>query len=152
MSKKNKFFPLYFDISKKKIVFIGGGNIAARRINTLSGFDAHISVIAPHISDEILKLKDQIEMSFSDDVYKEKYLEGADIVFACTDDKSVNHEIYVACKNRGIVVNNCSDKEECDFQFPSIVQKDSIVVGINSGGVDHKSVKQTRELIEDYLN
>lgn len=148
---KNKFFPLYFDISQKRIVFIGGGTIASRRIQVLMEFEADILVIAPEVCEAVFKAHRNGSITYIDSVYKEEYLLDADIVLACTNDEELNHEIYMVCKKKGIVVNNCSNKEECDFQFPAIIQRDSLVIGINSGGEDHRKVKQTRELIEDLL-
>ena len=49
-------------------------------------------------------------------------------------------------------MNNCSDKEECDFYFPAVVYTDDIVIGINGGGKDHRRVKQVRERIEECMS
>ena len=45
---KNKF-PMYVDLSDKKIVIAGGGNIGCRRVKTLIGFCDHITVVSPKI-------------------------------------------------------------------------------------------------------
>ena len=46
--KNSAFFPLFVDISEKKIVVIGGGAIATRRVKTLLSFEPQIVVVAPH--------------------------------------------------------------------------------------------------------
>ena len=43
------------------------------------------------------------------------------------------------------------DKNLCDFYFPSIIQKENIVMGINSGGQSPKQTKEIRKKIEDIL-
>lgn len=157
MSEKAKYFPLFMDISRRRLFFIGGGSIAARRIQGLSEFVARITVIAPEVCEEILKLsyleENEIEIIYEN--YDVKWLQDAnrnrDIVFACTNDVTLNHTIYQDCKRLGILVNNCSDKEECDFYFPGIIKRDNIVIGVSSGGKAHKKVKQTREKIEELL-
>lgn len=149
MDNKAKYFPLFLDISKKNIIVIGGGLVATRRILSLHSFDTKIRVVSPYISDAINVMVKELE--YIKDIYKTEYIEDGDIVFACTNDESINHSIYSDCKQRGILVNNCSNKEECDFYFPGIIQKDEIVIGINGGGTAHSKVKKTREMIEDIL-
>ncbi|MGN0363321.1 MAG: bifunctional precorrin-2 dehydrogenase/sirohydrochlorin ferrochelatase [Bilifractor sp.] len=211
------FFPVFLDLSAKKIVVVGGGSIAERRILTLYGFAGSITIIAPEITDLLQTLSDphliqtgskpssvrnllhEDRSQCSDDhpdhtsindsaqdnstpntsssdtssrdnwkpspgskaqqtpvIWKKKKYErsdimDADLVLACTSDPDLNNDIYVACKCLGILVNDCSDKNKCDFYFPSIVQKDNVVVGINGSGADHHQVKVIRQKIEQAL-
>ena len=57
--KNNGYFPMFVDISEKKIMVIGGGNIAARRVKTLCDFCNHITVVAPEIHLELEKLEQE---------------------------------------------------------------------------------------------
>ena len=45
--KNKRFFPMFVDLSDKKIVVVGGGNIATRRIKTLLQFTRNITAVAP---------------------------------------------------------------------------------------------------------
>ena len=47
------YFPLYTDIRGFKILMVGGGNIALRRLKTLQMFHEHITVISPSVCKEI---------------------------------------------------------------------------------------------------
>ena len=46
------------------------------------------------------------------------------------------------------MVNNCSDRNKCDFYFPGVAQCGNVVVGISAGGKDHRRVRQLRTRIE----
>ena len=46
----SRYFPLFVDLEQKKIVVVGAGRIAERRIQTLLSFEAQITVIAPEAS------------------------------------------------------------------------------------------------------
>ncbi len=151
MKKCKALFPMFFDISEKKIVVIGGGKIATRRIKALLDFADKILVIAPKVSDDILQMGKDGRILFERRTYNEKDINGADIVLAATDNVSLNDEIYTNCKHLGIMVNVASDKEKCDFYFPGIVKKDSIIIGISAGGNDHKGAKEMRQKIQKYL-
>ena len=56
MKKNNPRFPLFVDLTDKKIVVVGAGRIAARRVRTLCQFSGEITVVAPHACEEILAL------------------------------------------------------------------------------------------------
>ena len=56
---RKSYFPMFVDISEKKIVVVGAGVIAARRIRTLLAFSGNIHVIAPEICEEVLRLKEE---------------------------------------------------------------------------------------------
>ena len=55
--KNSAFFPLFVDISEKKIVVIGGGAIATRRVKTLLSFEPQIVVVAPEVTGELEELE-----------------------------------------------------------------------------------------------
>ena len=50
-SSKRSHFPLFFDLRGKRIVFVGGGQIAERRVRVLAGFAGEKTVIAPALTD-----------------------------------------------------------------------------------------------------
>ena len=72
--------------------------------------------------------------------------------------KEVNHQIKDDCRKieaelgKRIPVSVADDKELCDFYFPSIVETEEVVIGINSGGTSPGTVKRIRKKIEEVLN
>lgn len=148
---KNKYFPLFVDLSEKLIVVIGAGKIASRRILTLVPFSENLLVIAPEASEEVKQLAAEGKIRWRQEPYNRNQLADADLVLACTDSPAVNDDIHAACKCLGIPVNVCSDRTRCDFYFPGVIQKDNVVVGVTAGGEDHHLAKTVRENIEQVL-
>lgn len=151
MSDQVSYFPLFIDISDKKIAVIGGGSIATRRVRTLADFGAKITMISPDITESIAQMVQTGIVSYKKDHYKKEYIRNADIVLACSDKPQINHMVFDDCKELGILVNNCSDKQECDFYFPGVVKREHVVVGVTASGNDHKLTKKIREQIEDMI-
>lgn len=182
------------DISEKKIVVIGGGVIATRRVKTLLEFTENITIIAPEVTQELKQIVQEEKVVWIAEVYphhdicdnrwcnKKQFfsenvkiseegistqmeqneyfsdkLKGADIVIAATNSKTVNHQVREDCRlleqsyGKSILVSVADDKNLCNFYFPSIVEKENIVVGINSGGQSPKQTKEIRKKIEDIL-
>lgn len=50
-------------------------------------------------------------------------------------------------REKGILVNVCSDQTLCDFHFPGIASKGELVIGINAGGKDHHLARKWTEKI-----
>lgn len=150
-NKEKKFFPLFTDLTEKKVVVLGAGKIASRRVKTLLSFVKNIEVIAPRASLEILNLSEEGRLIYREKEYDAEDICGADIVIAATDDPKVNDAIYSACKGLGILVNTASNQQKCDFHFPGIIEQDGIVIGFNGGGRDHKKVREMRGRIEQAL-
>lgn len=144
------YFPFYFELKGKKGIVVGGGKVALEKISRLSTFEPDITVVAPDFLDEIKKFEDEhIRL-----VYKE--FELADIkeayyVIAATDDEAVNTDICNYCRENSIPVNVVDDQEKCDFIFPSVIQKGSLVIGVSSSGASPQVAVNVRRQIEDMI-
>ena len=73
------------------------------------------------------------------------------LVIAATDDPAVNDHIVQLCHERHIPVNHAGDQTQCDFQFPAIVQKGPVVIGVNANGKDHGLVKHVAERLREWI-
>lgn len=150
-SKRKPYFPMFVDLSNKKVVVVGAGTIAKRRIRSLLDFTDHLVVVAPEVNRELKELEESGRLTIAKKKYDREDLYGADLVIAATSDSQTNNDIYSVCKCMGITVNVCSDKNKCDFYFPGIARKDQIVVGVTASGADHKKAKTVIERIREIL-
>ena len=149
----NPFFPVFIDISDKKILVVGAGQIAVRRIQTLLRFGADVTVIAPEAREEIREFAEKericwITKEFCDNDITEAPENHWYMVLAATDKPEVNEQIVRVCRKKAILSNRSDKKEDCDFYFPSVTEVEGVVIGMNSGGTDPGRVKAVRQKIE----
>ena len=142
------YFPMFIDLTDKKILVAGGGTIALRRVRTLLKFGTDIHVIAPELCEELTQMEEEGKITAEHREYRAGDIHGAQIVLAATDDHEVNRRIWEECRTVGILVNVADDKKLCDFYFPAVVMTGDTVIGINCGGMDHAKVKEARIKIE----
>ena len=140
-------FPLFVDLSGKKVVLIGGGTIASRRIASLRLFGCRIQVIAP-------ELKCSPEgIDYLPRPYEPGDLEGAAIAVAATDSRSVNHAVWEEATERGIPVSVADCEQECSFYFPAICAGENLIAGVVSSGKDHhltaRAAREIRKVLEE---
>lgn len=150
MSKK---FPLFIDIENKNILVVGAGKIAKRRIKTLLKFSPKITVISASFpqseedkilfSDKNINCIQKICNPFEGDC------SGYYMVFACTDDRQANHDIYLKCTSESILVNVCDSQDECSFFFPAIVEDEltNTIVSVCGDGTNHNFTRKIADRI-----
>mgnify|MGYP000550685828 FL=1 len=149
--KNKRYFPMFIDLSDKKIVVVGGGNIATRRIRTLLQFTRNITAIAPKSTMELQELGKTGYVNLITRPVKRSDFDMAYMVIAATNDRKLNDEIHRICRQEGVYVNVASDREQCDFYFPGIYMEEGLVVGITASGLDHKKARRIREEIQNAL-
>lgn len=145
------YFPVFIDLSEKRILVIGGGKVAQRRVETLLAFTPNIVVAAPKITAELQRLAGEGAIVWLKETYCPARLEGIDLVLAATDDARCNEQAVYDCRKRGIPVNAAHKKELCDFYFPAVVRQGGLVAGVTSSGLSHKKAREAREGIEKTL-
>ena len=152
--ENKSYFPLFVSLEGKRVLLAGAGKIAARRARILLSFDARLYIVAPERSKEMEELcrKETSEnMVYRKRCFEERDLEQMDMAIAATDNDALNHEIAKLCKQKGILANNASSKEDCDFFFPGLLQEGGLTIGISSGGNDHRRVADVCERLRRFL-
>ena len=141
-------FPVFLDISNKKIYVYGAGKIASRRVKTLLDFSPCLTVTAPDASQPVRTAAEAGRLTWIRGTYEPGSVPAdACMVLAATDDAAVNEEIWRECREKGIPGKLCSARTLCDFQFPGIAVKGDVVIGINAGGSDHRLAKEWTDRI-----
>ena len=145
------FFPFYINIQKKYFLIVGGGKIACRRLKTLLKFDVNVVLIAPDISPEI-KLIQNESLKLYEQSFEEKFLDKINYLILATDNKDLHKAVSELAREKGIIVNDASCKENCDFYFPSIIDKDELLISVTSLGNNHKLTHSIANIIRKYIN
>ncbi|HUJ15478.1 MAG TPA: bifunctional precorrin-2 dehydrogenase/sirohydrochlorin ferrochelatase [Thermoanaerobaculia bacterium] len=144
--KKFPYYPIFLDVENRDVVIIGGGNVCARKAETMLRYGANVTVVSPDFTDEIETWAREGTIRIKRKEYDESDLDGASIVIASTDDESVNGRIARDCRRRRIPVNVVDVTHLCEFIVPAIIEKGSIQLAVSTGG---KSPALARTLKED---
>jgi len=129
-----KHLPLMFNVSGRRFLIVGGGNIATRRARVIDQAGAVINVVAKSATEEIKNIAIQgggihIERSWTAEDIAEDYA----FVIAATDDRQLNDEIREACLAMNIPVNVITDASSSDFTFPSAIYRPPMTIAVSSG-------------------
>ena len=147
------YFPLFIDLHGKDILFIGGGTIATRRIKAILPFADAVRVVAREFSEELKKLAESnAALSLEERDFNQADIKNAFLVLACTDDRELNEKVAKACKERGIWVNDCSEKENSSFFFPGLARREEVVAAVCASGKDHKKAAAYRKKLQEFFD
>ena len=144
--KRFPYYPIFLDIEDRAVLIIGGGNVCARKAETMMKYGARVTVVSPEFTDEIEGWASEGRLAVKRKRYDESDLDGANIVIASTDDQAVNERIAADCRARRIPVNVVDVTPLCEFIVPAIIEKGSVQIAISTGG---KSPALARTLKED---
>lgn len=151
------YFPFFMEIGGKKGVIVGGGHVAARKVEKLLPFGPALQVIAPQIEEDIrvqeklLQQNAAASLLLEERVFRKEDLAGADFVISATDDETVNRQIAEYCRAEKILVNVADDREKCTFLFPALVREGALTVGISTDGRSPVTAAWMRKKIADAL-
>jgi siroheme synthase-like protein len=154
MTERKTFFPLFVDMNGRKVLIIGGGNVAERRVKILADFGADITVISPEVTENIERASSLSNICLLKREYKMGDVAAASpfLVVAATDERQVNNNIMTEAKNLNIHVSVADCSDECTFCFPAIAESENYVAGLVSKDGNHAGVKHTAEKIREVFN
>ena len=141
------FLPISIDISDQKILVIGGGQSALKKIRILQRFGADLEVIAENISQEIFSLG----IPCFQKRYDKSDLPGYLMLYSCTNNEELDTQIARDAKEAGVLVNIHDNPALCQFVSPAIYKKDHITVAVSSNSLDVYESIRLRNLIQEYL-
>lgn len=141
-------FPMFIDIENRKILLIGGGPVALRRIRTLLAFGADLTVVAKEAEPECRAKLEELQKTgkirlvwrpFRRQDITREYL----FVISAAGDPAADRQIRQICRELDIPVNIAADRTQSDFYFPAVVLWDDVVAGLAGDGSDHRKVAET---------
>ena len=142
------YFPAFLKLNNCKILVVGGGNIAGKKIKRLLDFTEEITIIAPKISDSVKDIIDKKNLELKQRSYNKGDIKNFFIVIVAVDDLSLQKEIYDECQNYNILCNSVDSVEYCNFIFPSYTKKGVLTVALSTSGVSPSMAKYLRQAIE----
>ena len=149
--KLTNYYPAFLKLEGKKCVVIGGGKVAERKILFLLETKANIVLISPEATQTLAKLAEEGWITWIKDTFKPSYLDGAWLVFACTNKRDVQKEVFRACEERRIFCNVVDQPDISSFIVPSIIRRGALTLAISTSGASPAVSRRLRERLEKIL-
>ncbi|URJ31922.1 siroheme synthase CysG [Blochmannia endosymbiont of Camponotus modoc] len=143
-----EYLPIFIDLKNRPVLVVGGGTVAARKIQMLQRAGATITIVAPALCTELKKFLITQNISWISKNFQPIMLDKVILVIVATNDSKLNTLIYQNAEKHNILINTVDDKNKCSFIFPAIVDRNPILIGISSCGKAPILVRILREKLE----
>jgi len=145
------YFPAFLKLDDKKILIVGGGNIAYEKLQHLLDFTKEIYVIAQEYSDEMMHCINKENLHFEKRAYKEGDIKDFVIVIVAVDFIELQANIFQESKKYNCLCNAVDSVDYCDFIFPSYIKKDDLTIAISTSGTSPAMAKHLRKYLQDMI-
>jgi len=141
------YLPIAIDISNSKILIIGGGQSALKKIRILQRSGANIEVVAGNIIDEVYASGVICHLK----KYERSDLNGYLMLYSCTNNETLDKQIAEDGREAGVLVNVHDNPTLCQFVSPAIYRDGNLSVAVSSNAENVYEAIRVRNLIQGYL-
>lgn len=141
-------FPMFVKLAGRRVVVVGGGEIAASKMDGLLQAAAKVVVVSPAINAQISALVRERQIVWREKEFAPEDLQDAFLVIAATSVPSVNESVFHAADARGLLCNAVDDIENCHFYYGSIVQRGDLQIAISTNGKSPALAQRLRKELE----
>ncbi|MEA2100484.1 MAG: bifunctional precorrin-2 dehydrogenase/sirohydrochlorin ferrochelatase [Campylobacterota bacterium] len=145
------YFPAFIKLDNKKVLIVGGGNIAYEKLKHLLDFTKDIFIIAPEISDSMIKKIELENLSFEKRVYEVGDIKDFAIVIVAIDNIPLQAKIFEESKQYTCLCNSVDSVDYCDFIFPSYLKKDDLTIAISTSGSSPAMAKHLKTYLKNLI-
>ena len=141
-------FPMFVKLAGRRVVVVGGGEIAAGKMEALLGAEAKVVVVSPAVNAQVAGFVRERKIEWLPKEFSADDLEGAFLVIAATSVPSVNDSVYRAADSLGLLCNAVDDIENCHFYYGSVVQRGDLQIAISTNGKSPALAQRLRKELE----
>lgn len=139
-------YPAFLDLAGREVVLVGGGTVAASKLDGLLTANARVTVVAPQVCASI-RVRD---VRLVERAFQPSDLDGAWwVVAAATPD--VNRAVANAAEQRRVFVNAVDDKGAASAFLGGVVRRGEVEIAISTGGSAPALAGLLREALDAVL-
>ena len=142
------YYPVFLNISGRKCVVIGGGQVALHKVKALLEHGANVEVISLDLCSELNQLAANREISVLQRSYRVGDLQDAVITVAATNNSDINREVVKEAQTKAVLINVVDDPESSDFIAPSYMRRGDVAIAISTAGRSPALARKIRTRLE----
>lgn len=145
------YLPLNIDLKGKSCLLVGGGEIAARKLDLLLAAGANVTVVAPEMGSRVRSLAAAHPVALKERAFVPTDLEERMLVVAATDNADVNRQVFELASARNQLINSVDQPAISNCIFPAIIDRSPVLVSVSTGGASPTLARTVRGWIEARL-
>ena len=143
------YIPIFFDVTGRPCIVIGGGEVAARKVESLIEAGARVTVVSPRLSPPLQAAVARGLVTHIARDYAPGDIKGCVLSYAATDDPKLHRELAAEARTLGIPINVADVPELCSFIAPAVVKRGALQIAISTSGASPAFAARIRRELDD---
>ncbi len=139
------------NLANKRVVVVGGGRVGERKARGLLAAGADVQIISPEATTQIQKWAAAHEVTWYPKSFETGDLAGAFLVFAATNQRTVNQHIAQEAQAARILCNIADAPDEGDFYSAAVIYHEDYVIAVNTTKHAPRRAVQLRNEVAQWL-
>lgn len=124
-------YPVLLDLVGKRVLVVGGGPVAARKVDGLLRAGAGVTVVSPTAVPEIAEDPD---VRWHERPYRRGEVASYALAITATNDPAVNAQVARDGAAANVWVNSADDPTNCSFILPAVVDRGDLQIAVSTNG------------------
>jgi precorrin-2 dehydrogenase/sirohydrochlorin ferrochelatase len=145
------YLPIFLDLTGRRCVVVGGGDVAGRKVASLLEAGADVAVISLSIVDALVELARAGRIQYVAREYQVGDIAGAALVYAATDDADLHRRLHDEALVCGIPINVVDVPSLCTFISPAVMTRGSLKIAVSTEGTSPAMAKRIIARLERFF-
>ncbi len=141
-------YPSGLRLAGRRVLVVGGGHVAQRRVPQLIAVGADVHVVSPEVTMALEGLVGSGEITWHERPFEDADLDGAWYVIAVTDDRAVNDHVSALCEARRLFCVRSDDATLGTAWTPAIGREAGITVAVVGNRDPRRSASVRDDIVE----
>ncbi|WP_165996723.1 NAD(P)-dependent oxidoreductase [Bacillus sp. Cs-700] len=137
-------YPVSLNLTEKRIVIVGGGRIALRKLKGLLGCGAILTVVSPEINEEIKNLENFNTITFVEREVRESDLQDAFFIIVATNSFEVNEFVINRARDHQLI-NASHQADRGNVSLPATLKRGRLIISVFTGGASPLLARKIRD-------
>lgn len=144
-------YPAGLFLAGRRVVVVGGGNVAQRRVPGLLAAEADVLVVSPQVRPALEGMARSGEITWREGRFEPGDLDGAWYVIAASDDRAANDQVSQECERRRVFCVRSDDASQASAWTPAVGRHGEVTVAVLGRRTPRRSAA-LRDAILDALH
>lgn len=146
--EKPSLYPAFLDLRGKRVLLVGGGDVAFRKAEALERTGCRMTVVSKGFEPAFRNWLEKKGIPRHERPYRKGEAADYEIVFSATDDPETNQAVAHDAAAAGKPVNVADEPELCSFFVPAVVRRGPLQIAVSTGGQCPGLARRIREDLE----
>jgi len=139
-------YPLALKLADRRVLVVGGGTVATRRVPALLAAGARVEIVSPELTPALRGYVDAGRVTWNARRFEPGDVDGAWLVQVAVDDLASARQVSAAAEQRRVFCVRADDRDAATAWTPAVTRHGPITVAVTDGG-DRRRAMAVRDLV-----